>query len=78
MSNTTTFSKNEQGEWSWHTQSSNGEITGDAGGYNTDAAALNGYFSQQGFPDWRPGDTLPEGYELDHPDPNTIVITQQT
>jgi len=75
MANKTTFIENEDtGEWYWTTRSDNGRIIADARGYNSKDSAVNGYVSQQGFPEWRPGDTLPEGYCFSGP----TVILQDT
>lgn len=80
MSNTTTFDKNDEtGEWYWRTESQNDNITADAGGYDSEDAAINGYFSAQGFPSWVPGDKLPEGYRFrDRPEGMPVVIEQET
>lgn len=74
--NRTTFGESNggSGQWYWTTRSENGKIIADGGGYNSKDSAVNGYISSQGFPDWRPGDTLPEGYSFNGP----LVILQDT
>lgn len=58
--------------WYWYTKSMNGKKIGDSGqGYVDMKGAVNGFFAQQGFPDFDPSkkETWPENFGQPRPLP---------
>ena len=68
-------------KWYWHTKSMNGKKIGDGGqGYTDMKGAVNGFFAQQGFPDFDTSnqETWPENFGQPRKLPNeqnTFVIS---
>ena len=66
-------------EWHWTTCAANGNKIGVGGeGYGRLDGAINGFLGQQGFPGWKPGNALPEGYTLSKVTPNRYIMTHTT
>lgn len=64
-------------QWYWTKESPNSEPVAVGGeGYDQRNGALNGFFAGEGFPDWSPGDPLPNGYVEQKFHDDHYVITQ--
>lgn len=72
----TTFRRNPNlNQWFWHTQSANGEIVATGGeGYVSLEGAINGFLSQQGYPQWTQDHDLPQGFTGIRVNPNEYII----
>jgi len=55
------FEKNGQttDEWTWVTQTNNGEPVANSETFKTVAGALNGFLASQGHTEWTPGQVIP-------------------
>lgn len=72
-----TKSRCEQGwQWYWATWTPDErEVIGVGGeGYANLNDALNGFMSQQGYPEWKPGDPYPTNFRMEKIDQQHYVI----
>lgn len=52
-------------QWFWTKEAPNGAIIAVGGeGYDEAGGARNGFFSSEGFSEWKPGQGFPAGYKL--------------
>ena len=70
-------------EWYWSKQSPNGEkIAAGGEGYDQLRSSLNGFFANEGMPDWKPMSispgkiAMPPGYSIEKFADDHYVITQ--
>lgn len=70
--------KDKGWQWYWTKESPNSQPVAVGGeGYDELRGAYNGFFANEGHPDWRPtADTLPEGYVAQKFSDDHIVINQ--
>lgn len=70
--------KTGEWQWYWRTEAANQEPIGVGGeGYDQLSSAVNGFLSQQGYPDWKPSQTeLPVDYRMHKFDDSHHVITR--
>lgn len=68
--------ENQGWQWFWSSMTADDTTVVGVGaeGYANLRGAINGYFSQQGLPDWQPGQALPGGYRLEKIDEHHSVI----
>jgi len=76
--------EDEGWQWFWSKESPNGNVISVGGqGYHNLGDCINGYFSQEGHPEWTPKKVgasyqMPSGYHLDRFDAQHYTITKYT
>lgn len=70
------LTENNGWQWFWSSMTADErEVVGVGGeGYASLNGAINGYLSQQGFPEWEPGIALPGNHRLEKIDEQHFVL----